>query len=84
MEWYEQSGSRLPEYKVGVEMLWQFVDGKVLPIEAHIWEELELVLVVVQNEAALSISWFIYQLDNRLWNNLTVKWSAETWVRRPS
>ena len=56
----------LPEYQVRVKVLWKLVDGKVLPIEAHVWEELKLVLVVVQNEAALSISWLIYQLDNRL------------------
>ena len=45
-----------PEYKIRVKVLRKFIDGQILAIEAHVGKQLKLVLVVVEDEAALSIS----------------------------
>ena len=45
-----------PEYEIGVEVLGELIDGKILTIEAHVGKQLQLVLVVVQDETALSVS----------------------------
>ena len=46
----------LPEYEIWVEMLGELIDGEILSIKAHVGKKLKLVLVVVKDEAALSVS----------------------------
>ena len=43
------------EYQVGVQVTTEGVDGEILPVQTHVGEQVQLVPVVVQDQAALLV-----------------------------
>ena len=48
--------SVLPQYQVGVQVSTEVVNGEILSVQTHVGEQVQLVPVVVQDEAALLVA----------------------------
>ena len=46
----------IPENEVRVKMIAEIVDGKILSVQTHVGEEVQLVTVVVKDEDTLVVS----------------------------
>ena len=46
----------IPENEVWVKMVAEIVDGKILSVQTHVGEEVQLMTVVVKDEDALVVS----------------------------